>query len=89
MEKIVGECTPLPPVKSILDMLGTLKKIEGYVVMENISFAVFDGKVEDAKIPIPDHMRDVFNDGDRVKLIVVKPEPEKIVETVAVPEEGS
>ena len=72
LEKIVGECLP---VKSIADTLGSIMKIEGYIVMTNTSIATFKGKVEGAKIQIPDHIREAFSDGDLVTVIAYMTRP--------------
>lgn len=61
---ITGECMPFP-----IDMLKGLKEIEGYVVLEESSAAVFKSKIKDGGIQIPQHIQKAFEEGEEILTI--------------------
>lgn len=62
---IIGSCVPAFPI----DMLKGLKEIEGYVVLEESSAAVFKSKIKDGGIQIPQHIQKAFKEGEEILTI--------------------
>ena len=65
-ESMTGECMPLP-----IGVLKCLREIEGYVVTDNFSIAIFKGEIKDDGVKIPPHMRKVFKEED-IQLVVIQ-----------------
>lgn len=68
-EKIMGKCMPT-------FLLSGLKEIEGYVVSEGFSAAIFKGKLKGGGIQIPRHIQKAFK-GDKMILTVALQNREK------------
>lgn len=78
-EGVVGEDMPVPKgivpkgiVKVLVEGLGSLKEVEGHIVTETFSAAVFEGTIESGKISVPQHIQKVLSEGDIIKIIAVK-----------------
>lgn len=67
-EKIMGKCIPTFPI----NMLKGLKEIEGYVVSEELSAAVFKGKLKGGGIQIPQHMQKKFREDEMILVMALQ-----------------
>ena len=63
--RIIGSCVPAFPI----DMFKGLKEIEGYVVSEEFSAAVFKSEIKDGGIQIPQHIQRAFEGGGEILTI--------------------
>lgn len=61
---IIGECMPFP-----IGVLKGLKEIEGYVVSEESSAAIFKSEIKDGGVQIPQHIRKAFKEDEEILTI--------------------
>lgn len=64
---IIGECMPLP-----MGVLKCLRAIEGYLVTDDSSIAIFKGEIKDDGVKIPTHIRKVFKEDGDIHVLVVQ-----------------
>jgi len=75
---IVHECSPVPPALATIlaKAMGTLKEMEGYIIMDEISVAIFKTNVDTGGgISIPLYMAKAFQQKDAVMVVIVKKNP--------------